>query len=105
MKYELRQLQSCAANSIENLVKHNTRINLIIAMQKNGLTAYIALDHENENTALDSSRQLLTLRCTCDLAFASNALRNAPEACLTVCLSLLLWVLEKSDTLLHREMA
>lgn len=55
MKYELRQLQSCAANSIENLVKHNTRINLIIAMQKNGLTAYIALDHENENTALDSA--------------------------------------------------
>lgn len=44
MKYELRQLQSCAAHSIENLVKHNTCINLIIAMQKNGLTAYIALD-------------------------------------------------------------
>ena len=55
MKYELRQLQSCAAHSIENLVKHNTCINLIIAMQKNGLTAYIALDHENENTALDSA--------------------------------------------------
>lgn len=55
MTYELRQLQSCAANSIENLVKHNTRINLIIAMQRNGLTAYIALDHENENTALDSA--------------------------------------------------
>lgn len=39
MKYLLRQLQSCSAHSIENLLRHNTRIHLVIAMQKNGLTA------------------------------------------------------------------
>lgn len=55
MKYDLRQLQSCAFNSIENLIRYQTRLNLIIAMQKNGLSSYIALGHEDEDNALASA--------------------------------------------------